>query len=371
MIIGHLTSAHPVHDVRIYIKQCRTLQKAGYQVVLIAPGSNTHQQGSGIQIISVRKWRNRLVRMIATTWEVFLRAISSKAKVLHFHDPELIPVGLVLKLCGRRVIYDVHENLPDQVMSKPWIPRVLRRSISKAVNVIELVSVRAFDAVVAATPKIASRFPERKTVVVQNFPILSEFSRRIKGQSNIRHCTLVYVGGIAEARGIIEMIAATEIARHMGLDVRLVIAGEFLSEELMRRVMAMNGWKFVDYLGWQSREQIAMVLSESLAGMVVLHPTLSYVDAYPVKLFEYMAAGIPVIASDFPLWREIIQDAHCGLLVNPLDPQAIANAILWLSENEQEVKRMGEAGALAVESRFSWANESAKLIDLYSRFAVS
>jgi glycosyltransferase involved in cell wall biosynthesis len=99
---------------------------------------------------------------------------------------------------------------------------------------------------------------------------------------------------------------------------------------------------------------------------VILHPEKSFITSQPTKLFEYMAAGIPVIASDFPLWRSIIQEAGCGILVDPLDTQAIAAAIEYLVSNPREAEAMGQRGRRAAEKQFNWANEEQTLLSFYS-----
>ena len=371
MLVAQLTSVHPADDVRIYVKQCRTLAEAGYRVSLVAPDGRLPNDGSPVQIVPVRRREARLARMVATTWDVFQCTRALSAKIVHFHDPELIPAGILLKVIGRRVIYDVHENVPDQVLSKDWLPRALRGAVSKLIDLTERVSARLFDAVVAATPDIARRFPAHKTVIVQNFPLLSEFaSGECVVPGRIRR-DLVYVGNIADIRGVIEMVEAMAILQRERPGMCLNVAGRFLSVSLEERVRAMDGATAARFLGWQSRDQVSKLLSSALAGLVVLHPTPSYQRAYPVKLFEYMAAGIPVIASDFPLWRQIVQEAECGLLVDPHDPRAIADAAIWLCEHESEARAMGAAGAAAVRSRFNWSHEAEKLLRLYARLASS
>lgn len=372
MQVAHLTSVHPARDVRIYVKECRSLKDAGHGVTLIAPGISDGVDECGIVNLGVTRGRGRLARMLGTTWQVFRRASRLRPDVVHFHDPELLPVSLLLKLRGCKVVYDVHENVPDQILDKHWLPRALRPLISGLMDLTERTSARLLDGIVAATPRIASRFPPHKTVTVQNFPILSEFASVPQPVDAANHPPrLVYVGVIAEVRGIMHMVRALEIARRSRPDLRLVVAGNFLSEELKGRVMAMAGWQGVDFAGWLTREQIAALLSTALAGMVVLHPTPSYREAYPVKMFEYMAAGIPVIASDFPLWRQIVAESDCGLLVDPLDSQAIANVMLRLISNPHQARRMGASGAMAVRSRYNWDAEAGKLIGLYSRLSTA
>ena len=116
-----------------------------------------------------------------------------------------------------------------------------------------------------------------------------------------------------------------------------------------------------------SRGGVKELLNSARAGLVLLHPRINYVDALPIKLFEYMAVGIPVIASDFPLWRTIVDGANCGILVDPMKPEQIAKAIDWLLDNPREARKMGERGRRAVLERYNWSLEEKKLIELYDK----
>ena len=289
--------------------------------------------------------------------------------VVHFHDPELIALGLVLKCSGYRVIYDAHEDVPRQVLTKYWLPAIARWPVSWAVSSVEWLAARALDAIVAAEPKIAGRFPSRKTTLVQNFPILDELVRARGRPYNRRPPHFAYIGGITRIRGVCEVTEA--LSRTGRKDIRLCLAGVFQPDRLREEAEALPGWHQVDFYGWAHRSQVADILCEARAGLVVLHPTPKYVDAYPTKMFEYMSVGLPVIVSDFPLWRDIVERAGCGLLIDPLDPQAIADAMRWVLDHPAEAETMGRRGRQAVEERYNWNSEAGKLAALYRKVLLA
>lgn len=361
--VVHLTSVHPPFDTRIFHKECSSLADAGWRVSLVV-AAEVGGTVDGVAMLTIPRESSRLRRFILSPWRVLAEARQSGARVCHFHDPELMPIGMILRLLGRMVVYDVHEDVPRQILSKQWIPPWLRRPVALATAVMEWITSRLFfSAVVAATPTIAQRFPGAKTVLVRNYPIHRAGSDRLTMPFDARDKAVAYVGGIDENRGILQMLKAIdEISDITG---RLVLAGRFSEEELEKTCRRMPGWRKVDYLGWLSQQKVREVLVSARCGLVTLLPTPSYVDSYPVKLFEYMSAGLPVIASDFPLWREIIDGAKCGLLVDPLDPAAIARAIEWIFEHPEEAEAMGRRGQEAVRTTYNWGREEKKLLELY------
>jgi glycosyltransferase involved in cell wall biosynthesis len=347
---------------------CRTLAEAGRNVVLVAPhdGDTTI---AGVQVRALRKPRSRLERMTRLQADALRAALAERAAVYHFHDPELIPIGLVLKLLGKRVVYDVHEDLARQIRSKYWIPASIRRMVAGAARALEHLGAACFDAVVAATPPIAALFPARKTTTVQNFPLLSEFAAVAPTPYEERPLIATYVGAVSRVRGVVEMIQAAELLAERG-PVRLTIAGAWQPPELEATLRSDHSMSGVEVLPFVTRPELARLLGRSRVGLVVLHPLSNYLDAQPVKLFEYMAAGIPVVASDFPLWRTIVREAGCGLLVDPLDPKAIADAVWWLISHPLEAAEMGRRGRAAVHESCHWEAEARKLLDVYRRIAA-
>jgi glycosyltransferase involved in cell wall biosynthesis len=132
-------------------------------------------------------------------------------------------------------------------------------------------------------------------------------------------------------------------------------------------VRKLKGWEKVDFRGYIDREEIMQILSTSEVGLVTLHPTRSYLEALPIKMFEYMSAGTPVLASDFPLWRGIIEEAKCGVCVDPMDPSAIAKGIKFLLSDKARSSEMGENGKIAFREKYNWLIEEEKLLGYYTK----
>jgi len=145
---------------------------------------------------------------------------------------------------------------------------------------------------------------------------------------------------------------------------RLLIAGN-IDKSLETKLMLMPGWSRVDALGFVDRNEVKAIIGRSMAGVVLYHPELNHINAQPNKMFEYMAAGIPVIASDFPLWKEILEGARCGVCVDPLDPDQIADAIRWIVDHPEQAEQMGKNGRKAIIERYNWKREEDTLLGLY------
>jgi len=362
MKVVHLTSVHGPFDVRIFHKECKSLVQAGHKVVLIAP-YQTDSIVDGIHIKAVRLRRKRLARITLSVCDVFWAALNTKADLYHLHDPELLPVGIILALLGRKVIYDVHEDVPKDILGKSYLHPVVRRPLASMVRSIEQLCSRCFYAVIAVTPNICDRLCKfnRRTITVYNFPRIEELRTGGSTASERRTNSVAYVGGIMEDRGILQMIDAVALLP----SVTLELAHPEFPSDLYKTACTKPGWTRVQDHGHLDRAAIAHLLGTVRAGLVLFHPLPNNVAAMPHKMFEYMAAGLPVIASDFPEWRKVIGSLRCGILVNPLDPKAIADAILYILDNPLEARLMGQAGRDAVERDYNWQAEERKLLDLY------
>jgi glycosyltransferase involved in cell wall biosynthesis len=360
--IVHLTSAHPRNDTRIFIKQCRTLAADGYDVTLVVADDQGDDYRDGVSIADVGRLPGRIKRIFTTTRRVGVKAIALDADIYQLHDPELIPVGLRLKRLGKKVIFDSHEDVSRQLLGKPYLGPLSGRILSSAYSVLERYACSRFDGIIAATPFIRDNFLKINpiTVDVNNFPMVGELDSGAPWEN--KQDEVCYVGGIGSFRGIRELVQAGQF---LSSGARLNLVGTFSEPAVEAEVKASPGWRRVNAYGFLDREGVRDVMKRSLAGVVTFHPLPNHLDSHPTKMFEYMSSGIPVIASNFPLWRDIIEGNQCGLCVDPLDPKAIAAAIDYLVTHPQAAKAMGENGRKAVLEKYNWTVQANKLTDFY------
>lgn len=367
-MIIHLTTVHPRDDSRIRSKEVASLSGTFNDVRLYVQDGlgDEVDPRHGYRIIDTGPRLPRIKRMVVGGWRMFRAVLKARPYVAHFHDPELLPWAILLRLRGIRIVYDVHEDMPQQVKHNPGLPRWAQRILPPFVAFAEWVAGHVFDGFAVPTQTIADRFPQKKTVLVRNFPILEELHRPNATPMAARPAHFAYVGYISEVRNIYGMIQA--IAKLEDPSARLRLVGSFAIHETEDRARAMPEWAgSVVFNGWASRDEVGTILGEVRGGLVVLKPVEHEMLTLPIKLFEYMAAGLPVVSSDFPVWRTIVDDAKCGLLVDPLNPAAIATGMQWLLDNPDEAADMGRRGRAAVESKYNWAPEAQRLTSFYCR----
>lgn len=353
MKIAHLTSVHGVFDTRIFHKQCKSLARAGYDTYLVVV-HDKDERIDDVQIKAIGRAKGRIARMLGTVWKTYQSALRLNADVYHLHDPELIPVGLALKHRNKIVIFDSHEDYPADIMSKHWIPVPFRKYVSKAFSSLEKYALPKFDAVVTVHEQIATRLAkiQPNTVVVHNFPVIeSEFN-----PVDHRLTKFVWLGLLSPIRGSVQIDAALKLVDNVELDVIGPVS----------KFDSIPGK--VTLLGSFPQHKAMEIASRYLAGLVTYLPEPNHINALPNKLFEYMALGLPVIASDFPKWRKIIESAGCGLLVDPNSPEEIAQAMQWMLNNKDAAAEMGLRGREAVLEKYSWSSEEKTLLNLYDGF---
>lgn len=353
--ICHMTSAHHSEDVRIFHKECVSLAYAGYEVYLVERGESYDKDG--VHVVGVGEIpESRRKRMILGARKVYEKALALDCDLYHLHDPELLRFGLKLKNRGKLVLFDSHEDVPSQILQKSYIPSVFRKIIAAFYKTYETHIVKHLDGVVAATPFIAELFrPKAKRVVdINNYPKLDE----IKGSSvpfSERKRIVCYAGGINDIRGERTMVEAMR-----KVNGTLIIAGAHEKKEIN------YGNSTVKYVGFLNRQEVNALYGQAIVGLCMLKPVPNYVNSQPIKMYEYMAAGIPFICSNFPLWEKVVSNSRAGICLNPEDVDGLASKIQYLLDNPAVAEEMGKNGKICVNENYSWANEEKKLVKMYN-----
>ena len=361
--VCHMTSVHSPEDVRIFKKECCSLVKAGYETYLVEQGDSYDK--NGVHIIGVGKQEgNRLLRFLKMGRRVYKAALDVDADVYHFHDPELLGFGLKLKRKGKKVIFDSHENTAMFIKEKTYIPKWVRNIIYILYKAYEKRVCNKLDAVIYVSPNLKDYFStlNKEIVMLPNYPIIdNEYT-----SPNLNSNKLSFAGMITSLWSHSNIIMAMEDIA----DVSYTLCGRG-SEKYLQELQKLPGWKKVNYKGKIPHEQVASVLNDSFAGVALLQPHLNSMGNEGTlgctKLFEEMMAGLPVLCTNFKLWKPIVEGNDCGICVDPNNVDEIKKAILFLLNNKEKARKMGEHGRKAVLNTYNWEQEEKDLFSLYDR----
>lgn len=368
--VMHLSSAHSLLDNRIVEKQCRSLAEAGFAVTCVGlprgEPAGARPLPPGLELIELPRPAGRLARALSGGWRCLAIARARRPDIVHFHDPELVPWMLLLAARGGRVVFDVHEDYATAVDRSMWIPGPLKPLVAAAWRGVEAVCRRAFTIVIAER-YYARRFPGATPVL--NYPRTDQFAALLDGARPLppSHPRLLYTGDVTIARGA--ELCARLAAAMPDAEVRLVGRTDPALARRLETIAGGPGRLAIEGIGtWLPFARIVDAYRERwTAGLAVMPDSPHYRDKELTKFFEYMAAGLPVIASDFPVWRELISGTGAGICVDPADPDALVAAVRSLHADPARARAMGEAGRRAVRERFNWDGEARRLVELYER----
>jgi glycosyltransferase involved in cell wall biosynthesis len=369
--IVHFTSGHLAKDVRIFQRECTALVEEGYNVTLIVRHP-VDECVNGIEIKGVKPVHpSRLQRLMLIPLSILIAAIKTEANIYHFHDTTLIPIGLVLSLMGRKVVYDIHENFPLQVLGANWIPKLFRKVLSTFFEFIELSAAKYFSAVVCAEENIAERFRNysKEIVVLRNYPLVSDFFVKGKQREVAIPPYIVNFGGLAPGRVAKEIVTAIGMLSST-IDFRVLIGGGVDSAEYQNEISQLFGWKRVRYLGKIYRNEMIEIMSKATAALVLYSTNPNNFDLRSNRFYESLAAGLPVITSNFPKWQEVVEKNNIGICVDPSNPKQIATAIEFFLYNPELAKKMGEEANNIAVAQYDWNSEKHNLLKLYQNILL-
>lgn len=415
-----MTSAHPPLDARIFYKEACSLRKADYEVVLIAPYPGQRQTGTptpsasgasgnagdaknrapesisrggypkeetvdGIRIRYVPPFRGRAQRILNLK-TIYQMALDEQADAYHFHDPDLIFTGLTLqKKLGKPVFYDVHEYYADSLKTRYWLPAPLRKTAAAVFDRIEKSAARQFAGILTVNHHMENLFKKYNPVGASlfNFPLQEQFkferpegdftgvgtfeAQAMPGKTNP---VILYLGGINKERGLEVILEAMPLVREKHPDAICKLVGPIDLGGISERFVPMESWLErgnVQVLGKVPYSQVPEIMRNAHIALVPLLPTLNYQKAIPVKLIEYMAAGLPVVGSRFGYIEQILKEDDCGRLAEPGDPQSLAKEICALIENPTQALNYAQNGWDAFHNKYSWESEEKKLLAVYEQ----
>lgn len=361
-----MSSVHPPFDVRIFHKQCRSLVQAGYDVTLVVP-HDKEEYIDGVRIKAVSKPRNRKERFLKTGRAVYRKALAVNADIYHIHDPELLFYGQLLRLRRKKVIYDMHENLPRDILTKKWITPMLRNLLANLVHIAEEKVLLNGLYIIFAETSYKKDYPWVTNYTdILNMPDI-EYLIGLSTDKKYEPVAIGYVGGVSSERGSTSMLEAISIIQNKGLKCSFHCIGPADEEHQMDLRATIKKLHLTDIClyGYMVPTQAWDIIRKCHIGVAVLNPDPNFYGSYPTKLFEYMALGIPVITSRFPLYQDVVEGNKCGICVDPLNTNEIADAIMWIVSNPAQAKEMGENGRRAVKKKYNWEQEAQKLLNLY------
>lgn len=366
--ICHLTSVHPPFDIRIFHKECQSLVKAGYAVSLIAPDVIEQEKG-GVNIVPIQLPKSRINRMFVVTLQMFKKALKTKAKLFHFHDPELMICGILLRLSGKKVIFDIHENVRLSLISKDWLPKAVGTIMGAFYFLFERFALLFYHRLILAEESYLIYYPHQKSVVVLNYPLLAKLE--IEPKSFTSPVRFIYSGVVHQLRGVWEMLELIKGLNNKGINARLDLLGEVrpkeLVDELQQYISENQLNEKVRVLGKVPYLEVAEYLKNADIGLSLLKPIPNYVESLPTKIFEYMQYSLPVITNDFPLYKKYVEAEGTGINVAINNKEELLNKVYQFSQNRERLKQASEKGPDNIQARFNWQTQEKILLDEYAK----
>lgn len=363
--VCHISTVHKKTDTRILYKECFSLRDAGFDVYFVVQNGNENENIDGVNIIGIPNIKNRFKRVLINNRNAVRAAISLSADLYHFHDPEFIRSAFKIKRkTGAVVIYDVHEDIIEQIKNKTYLKtKILKSIIAFFIKWNERKGNTRFDAIIPVTEKIAEKFDESKVQVIKNYSITSLIDpvKPYKNRDSAKKVVL-YAGAIRESRAVWELI---ESIGQMNDETVLWLLGPWRSQEYKKKCETSSGWSRTIYFGNVPYKEVFSYVKSADIAVALAYPHGNSLYSLPNKFFEYMACGVPFITSNFPFRVNFLHGV--AEFVDPKDSTSIAAMLEGLLKDKEKLEEMGNLGRKMVDEEFSWEAESAKLINLYRR----
>lgn len=367
--VCHLTTVHPLNDNRVYLKEILSLANAGYKVDFIVKKDEIKYSHQNVNFVFLNA-EPGLVNRIKNNFVALKRAVKLNRKIYHFHDPELIVVGLILKIMFRKkVIYDIHELYRDALLHKNYLPKLFAKVFSVVYVLIENISIHFFDYIVLAEEGYVPYYQNKSYVLVQNF-VQSKYV--LYGNSlepsQAEEVNLLYLGNIAKVRGAFEILTLAKLLKPE-FNFKIHLIGKFhprnLQDEVIHKIAENDLIENFEIHGFLPFPEAQKIVKKCDVGIIFLHPILNNLTILPTKLFEYMGNGLAVLMSNFPLWQDFNSKYNCGLTLDIFNLSKEKEKILAFLRDKDKISKIGKNNIKTVIENFTWEIEEKKLLSMY------
>lgn len=368
MKVCHVISGYFRNDARVFVRQVLSLKRAGYEVSIITNDGEPDDVLEGVPIVSCRRHWPRWKALLAARWQFMPEVLRVDADVYQLHSPELLPLRKPLERLGKAIVYDAHEDLPRHLLEKEWVPSLFRRPLGLVAEQYMRHALKQVDDIVSPHGHVVQHLQRTigKGTLVANFPILKDLSPVTEADFAARPPAVCYSGTVYAYSN---QEATLDALAHLP-NVRYLVAG-YIDEGHRSILMRRAGARQVEFLGRVRQDQLREVYTTCVAGLAVIDYRLNQGHrrgSYAVnKLFEYMEAGLPVICTDYELWRDIVDRYECGVYVRPGSVEDIRAAIELVITDRRKAYRMGQNGRRAVLEEFNWTSEERKYLAVFER----
>lgn len=365
-----MTTVHFYNDNRVYYKEVLSLKKLGYDVTYITT-EVTGEIDPEIHVVEFGKDNNTLKRIFS-----FVRAFNVARKqdveIVHFQDPELIPTGLLLKwFTNKKVIYDVHEDYPSQMLTKFYIKPIFRKSLKKVMQIFEWIASKTFDHIIVADDSVYKHFPKNKTTILYNYPSVELL--RISDE-NIGDCKkeydIIFPGSMAifTAKLILDVV---KLAKDRGINLKCLLISPFHFPggiEWVKKTTNEYGiTENVTLMGRIPPYDVPRYLKSTKIGLIPLPDTPKMRANIPTKMFEYMYYRLPVLTGDLPPCGQFMKKDNYGYLLPVDSVEEYTNKIIFLLHNPEVLESLGNRGHELVVNEYNWEKEEVKLSEVYKK----
>lgn len=366
-----LTSVHFNNDNRVYYKEVISLRNLGYNVVYIAPNLQNRIE-NGIKYVNVRKPKQIIKRWLGF-YRIFKLAKKQECFIYHFHDPELIPTGLLLKwFTHSKVVYDVHEDYPSAMLTKYYLKRWSKKVLFHLMKFLEHISDKNFDAIVVADNFVYKHFNPEKTTILYNFPSLKLMKDAEEKNDSVskKEYDIIFPGSLT--RFTVELIIGiVKEAKDRGYLIKCLLISPYIfsggKQWVIDRIKELSIEEQFLLMDRIPPYEVPKYLKLTKVGLIPLQDNSKLRANIPTKIFEYMFCRLPVITGDLPPSRQFLAKDSFGYLVDPNSCSEYTDRVIELLNDEDKARRMGDLGRKLVEEKYNWEKEEIKMKELYER----